>query len=209
MTMSRSRALAVLVLVSALATASAAAASETFAIDPAHSQVRFRIRHLVSNVGGNFGTFSGSIELDRQEPTTSSVTFTIDTASIDTGNAKRDEHLRSPDFFDAAKHPQISFASTRIARGARPNVYDVTGRFTMHGVTREITIPVEMLGITKGMRGLDVAGFHAEFTLNRKEYGIEWNRALDTGGVVLGDEVTCEIDLEAVQKPADPPAAPR
>jgi polyisoprenoid-binding protein YceI len=197
--------IAVFALLASLVAPSAAAAPAAYEIDPSHSRVGFRIRHTISHVGGSFDSFSGTVRVDREDLTRSGVTFVIDAASIDTGNAKRDEHLRSADFFDVAKFPEMRFESTGIAKGAG-NVYQVTGKFTMHGVTREITVPVELLGFAPGMRGGEMAGFHATFPLDRKAYGIEWNRALDSGGVLLSDEVLVEIDLETVRRP--PPEAP-
>lgn len=183
--------------------------AETFEVDPVHSSVGFEVRHLVSYVPGGFRDFEGTIQVDRDALPQSSVEFKIATKSIDTGNPKRDDHLRSADFFDAERHPAITFKSTRIAKGAG-KTYDVTGKFTMHGVTKEITIPVELLGFMQGPRGSEVAGFRTEFTVNRKDYGINWNNTLDAGGMVLSDEVTCRINLETRQKApaADPAAAP-
>ena len=178
-------------------------------MDPSHSNVDFRIRHLISTVSGRFSAFSGTILLDTTDLTKSSVRFVIDAKSIDTANAKRDEHLRSADFFEVEKYPEIVFESTSIAKTGE-NAYAVTGNFTMHGVTKPITVPVTYLGSMTGPRGTPLAGFAAEVVLNRKDFGIVWNRALDAGGAVLGDEVTCRIALEAAvrkETPASPAAA--
>jgi len=194
------------VLLAVLAVPGMAPAADPYHVDPSHSNVDFRIRHLISTVSGRFSAFSGTILLDTTDMTKSSVTFVIDAKSIDTANAKRDEHLRSADFFDVEKYPEIVFESSSIAKTGE-NAYAVTGNFTMHGVTKPITVPVTYLGSMTGPRGTPLAGFVAEVVLNRKDFGIVWNRALDAGGAVLGDEVTCRIALEAaVRKEA--PAAP-
>src|SRR5204863_220533 len=134
------------------------------------------------------------VNLDRANPAKSNIEFTIQTTSVDTGNEGRDKHLRSADFFDVEKFPAITFKSTSIAAKGKDS-YDVTGDFTMHGVTKRITLPVSFLGFAKTQRG-DKAGFELETTLNRKDYGIEWNRALDEGGFMLSDDVKVDINLE-------------
>jgi len=176
--------------------APAVQAADTWVVDPNHSQASFRIRHLVSNVTGRFNQFEGTIQVDKENPTASSVVFKIVAASIDTGNERRDGHLKSADFFDVENNPEITFTSTKVEpKGG--DLYHVTGNLTMHGVTKEITLPVQFLGSMPGMGGRETAGFEIETTLNRKDYGIEWNRTLDTGGVVLGDDVLVRISIEA------------
>jgi polyisoprenoid-binding protein YceI len=189
-----------------LAVAGSVLAADALKIDRAHSHVNFEIRHLVSTVTGSFNDFEGTIQFDKADPAQSSVDFAIKTASISTGAENRDKHLQSPDFFDAEKNPQITFKSKRIAKKSA-EIYDVTGDFTMHGVTKEITIPVTYLGSVKGQRG-ETHGFKTNFTLNRKDYGIEWNRALDSGSVLLGDDVDVRISLEAAVPPPPKPAEP-
>ena len=187
-----------------------AQAADTFQVDRTHSHVNFEIRHIISTVTGGFKDFGGTIQLDRADLTHSTVEFTIQTASIDTGNDKRDGHLRSPDFFDAEKNPQITFKSKRITQ-KNAEYYDVTGDFTMHGVTKEIILPVKFLGTVKGARG-EVAGFKTDFLLNRKDYGIAWNRDYEAGLMLLGDDVDIHISLETgpppPPKPAEKPAPP-
>ena len=202
------RRLATILLLAAAALAtSGACATETFDIDTSHSNVSFKIRHLISNTAGRFSDFSGSIAFDAADPARSSVSLTIKSASIDTADAKRDGHLKSPDFFDVAKYPELTFASTKISKSSG-NTYNVTGNFTMHGVTREITIPVEILGVAKDPWGNERAGFSTSFTLDRKDYGIVWNKVLDAGGTLLGNEVAVSINIEAVKaKPKEAPAA--
>jgi polyisoprenoid-binding protein YceI len=195
-----------LALILALGYPSVAPAGDPYVVDPVHSSVAFKIRHLVGTVTGHFRDFQGTIDLDREEPARSSVAFEIRAASIDTGNPKRDEHLRSPDFFDVDKHPTITFRSKRIARTSG-NRYAVTGDFTLHGVTKELTLPVEFLGTARDPWGNERAGFSASTTLDRKAYGIVWNQTLDTGGLLLGDEVEVTIAIEAILKKPSPPAA--
>ena len=132
--------------------------------------------------------------------------LTIQATSIDTANANRDKDLRGADFFDVEKYPTITFKSTGMkARGK--DTYDVTGLLTMRGVSKEITLPVTLLGIMKNMRGVDAAGFETAATLNRKDFGITWNKTLDAGGVLLGDEVYVTINLETRKEtPGAPPA---
>ena len=173
--------------------------AETFTIDAAHSDASFRVKHLMSNVKGSFGELAGTIEVNRDNPAASSVDFTINTASIDTANDNRDKHLRSADFFDVEKFPQITFKSTKIAPAGTKDVYNVTGNLTMHGVTRQIVLPVTFLGFAKDPWGNDRAGFEIETTLNRKDFGLNWNKALDQGGFLLGEDVRVSIALEAVK----------
>jgi polyisoprenoid-binding protein YceI len=191
--------LAFLILLPALA----AAELVTYKVDGDHSGVGFTIRHFVSNVPGRFRDFDGVIKYDKQNPAASSVEFTVKAASIDTSNNDRDEHLRGADFFDVQKFPTLTFTSTKVA-AKDADTLDVTGNLTMHGVTKQITIPVEVLGSVKTPNG-EKAGFESSFTVNRKDYGIVWNRVLDAGGSVLGEDVKINIAIEAnrqAEKPA-------
>lgn len=190
--------------------------TETFTFDKAHSLVGFRIRHFVSKVEGRFKDFDGTIWIDRANPSASKVELTIQAASIDTANENRDKDLRSDNFFDAAKYPTITFKSTKIEPKGK-DVYDVTGEFTMHGVTRTIAVPVKHGGFLKikGRTGMtEKTGFEINFPLNRKDFGIVWNRPLDTGGFMLSDEVDINVQVEANKqmpqeaKPAAPATAP-
>jgi polyisoprenoid-binding protein YceI len=177
-------------------------AADTYTVDKVHSEVGFRVRHLVSKVPGRFTDFRGTVAIDAAAPEASSVEFVIEAGSIDTANAQRDQHLRSPDFFDAAKFPQIAFKSSRVKSTAKDR-YDVTGAFTLHGVTREITLPVTFLGYVKDPWQNERAGFELDTKINRKDFGIVWNQTLDAGGLMLGDEVEIHINVEAVKaKPA-------
>jgi polyisoprenoid-binding protein YceI len=187
-----------LTLVTALAVASPALAAQTYNVDTAHASVLFQIRHFMSQVTGRFTSFEGTIQIDRARPEDSSVEFTIQAESIDTDNERRDEHLRSPDFFDVGNHPTITFKS-RSVRPVGNDTYEVTGDFTMRGVTKSITLPVTMLGEMKDPWGNQRIGFETSTTINRKDYGVSWNQTLDQGGLVLGEDVKVAINLEAVE----------
>jgi polyisoprenoid-binding protein YceI len=173
--------------------------TKAFAIDKTHSEVSFRVRHLVTRVRGRFTDYDAEIRVVPGSPSDSSVEFKIRADSVDTDLPDRDQHLRSADFFDAEKHPEITFVSSRI-RQIGEDRYDVTGRLTLRGVTREMTLPVTYLGFVVDPWGNEKAGFETEVVLNRKDFGMVWNAALDNGGVVLGDKVTVSIALEAIRK---------
>lgn len=183
-------------LAAVLATASPALAADTYQFDKSHTTVGFQVRHIVTNVGGKFQDFSGTIKVDRAKPESSSVELTIQAASINTNEPKRDEHLKSPDFFDVASHPTITFKSMSVKPTGK-DVYDVTGNLTLRGVTKQITLPVTFLGEGKDPWGNEKMGFEIATTLNRKDYGISWNKTLDQGGVLVGDEVKVQISVEA------------
>jgi polyisoprenoid-binding protein YceI len=190
----------------AFAAPAAAGTTETYSIDPAHSEASFQIRHMFTKVRGGFNDFEGTVHLDPENPAESTVEFRIDAASIDTDNQDRDKHLRSEDFFWVEQHPEITFESESI-RPVSENRYAVTGTLTMRGVSKKVTLPVEMLGVGTDPWGNTRAGFSAETTLNRKEYDINWNQALDQGGYILGDDVDVEIHIEAIQQKPEPEAA--
>jgi polyisoprenoid-binding protein YceI len=173
--------------------------ADTFNVDKVHSEAAFQVRHMMSKVSGKFDDFSGKINVDRAKPSASSVEFTIKAASIDTGNADRDKDLRSANFFDVEKLPELTFKSSTIVPSKKKDVYDVTGDLTIHGVTKHVTLPVEFNGFGKDPWGGERAGFSLTTTINRKDYGINWNKALDNGGVLLGEEVTININIEAVK----------
>ena len=168
----------------------------TWQVDPAHSHVAFEIRHFFTQVPGHFDAFTGTIHHDPENPERSKVEFTVRAESINTRNDRRDQHLRSADFFHVEKFPTLSFTSTRVEGSG--NELQVTGDLVIHGVTREVTIPVEFLGSMSTPMG-PRAGFATEFAIDRKDFGITWNRALDQGGAILGDEVSIDIDVEATQ----------
>jgi polyisoprenoid-binding protein YceI len=176
----------------------AAAAQGTYTIDTVHSNVGFKIRHLVSKVSGEFTDFEGTIVADFENLDTSSVEFTIQAASIDTKNEKRDDHLRSEDFFNVEKYPEIRFKSSKITR-VDEDTFAVDGTLTMRGVAKEISLMVDFLGEMFAMGGIR-AGYELTTTVNRMDYGVSWNRAVEAGGFVLGDDVEVNIALELIKQ---------
>ncbi|HEY6077293.1 MAG TPA: YceI family protein [Polyangiaceae bacterium] len=177
--------------------------TNTWAIDTSHSGVNFSIRHMVvSKVRGRFTKYSGAVQLDESDFTRSSVEASIDAASIDTGTEQRDAHLRSADFFDVEKFPELKFKSTGIVKVDDTN-YRVTGALTIRDVTREVSLEVEYGGRTKDPWGNERVGFVAKTSLERKDFGLGWNQLLEAGGVVVGDRVDIELELEAVKAAAE------
>jgi polyisoprenoid-binding protein YceI len=191
-------------LVAAALAATTAGAAETFTFDKVHSDVGFQIRHFVSKVRGRFTDYDGTIVVDKAKPEASSVELTIKAASIDTDNENRDKDLRGPNYFDVEKFPEITFKSSKVTPKGGDR-YDVTGTLTMHGVSKEITLPVSYLGTVDSGRGVK-AGFETAITLNRKDFGIVFNRVLDSGGTMLGDDVLISINVEANKKVPPSPA---
>lgn len=177
-------------------------AADVYNVDPSHSEVSFQIRHMVSQVRGRFNDFKGTVNLDPANLAKSSVEFRVKAASIDTASPDRDKHLRAADFFDVEKYPEITFKSTSI-KSTGKDAYAVTGDFTMRGVTKKITLPVTFLGSANDPWDNVRAGFETGTTLNRKDYGMNWNTALDNGGVILGDDVKIAINLEATKAKAE------
>lgn len=191
----------------ALATDVSAPAGDTFVVDRVHSEVSFRVRHLIAKVQGRFDDFTGTLKIVANKPEASSIEFSIKAASINTANEGRDRHLRSADFFEVEKFPEITFKSTKVVP-VDADTFNVTGVFTMHGTSRELTLSVEYAGMMKDARGRTKAGFSLETKLNRKDYGIVYNTALETGGFVLGDDVEVSINLAFAQQAPQPPPAP-
>lgn len=181
----------------------AAAKPDTFTVDAAHSGISFSVRHFFSEVPGRFTDFSGTIVWDAEKPEASSVDITVQSKSINTDNANRDGHLQSPDFFDVAKFPTLTFKSTSVkAKDAKTLL--VTGDLTAKGVTKRTTIEVEILGIMELGGGKAKAGFKTGFTINRQEFGISWNKTLDAGGTILGDDIAIKVNFEADRAVAAP-----
>jgi len=178
------------------ATATATAA-RTFTIDKAHSEVHFQVRHLVTRVRGRFTDFNGTVDFDPAHLERSAIAFTIDAASIDTAAPDRDQHLRSEDFFAVDRFPTITFVSSRVIRQS-DDQYLVTGALTIHGVTKEVTLPVNYLGEAKDPWGNARVGFETELTINRRDYGLLWNAALETGGFLVGDDVKITVSAQAI-----------
>ena len=169
-------------------------------IDPSHSAVTFSVKHMMfSTVRGHFNVLSGHLHIDEQHPKNSWVDAQVDATSVDTRDEKRDGHLKSPDFFDTEKYPIITFKSTKV-ESAGGNEYKVYGDFTMHGVTKPVVFNAEYNGQGKNPWGMQVAGLAAKTKINRKDWGLGWNQALETGGVLVGEDINIEIDLEVVYK---------
>jgi polyisoprenoid-binding protein YceI len=185
--------------------APAVAATETFVFDKSHTRVGFQIRHWLTKVDGRFRDFDGRIAIDRTQPSNSSVDVTIQAASIDTGQERRDNHLRSADFFEVEKYPTITFKSSKVVPKSK-ELYEVTGDFTMHGVTKTLVVPVTHTGFLN-LGKQEKAGFEILFPINRKDFGITWNRTADQGGVMLGDDVQIELRVEANRDIAVPEGA--
>ena len=176
-------------------------------IDATHSQATFSVKHMmISTVRGHFEVLSGKLHIDEEHPDNSWVEAEVDAASINTRDAKRDGHLRSPDFFDVEKYPKITFKSTKVTPTGN-NEYRVTGNLTMHGVTKEETLHADYSGQVKDLYGLQRAAFSVKGKINRKDFGLNWNVGLEAGGVLVGEDVNIEIDLAAVQKAAVQEAA--
>ncbi len=175
-----------------------ATAPATYAIDRTHSEVLFRVRHLLSRVSGQFRDFSGTIVFDPAHPESSRVDFRIKTDSIDTAVADRDAHLRSDDFFAVEKYPEITFASTGV-KSSGPDSFVVSGTLTIRGVAQTIDLPVTYLGTAKDPWGNEKAAFEASIRLNRKDFGLTWNAALETGGLLVGDDVDVQLQVQAAR----------
>lgn len=171
-------------------------------IDNAHSSVQFSVRHMmISNVRGEFESFTGDINLDENDPTQTTVRVQIETASINTREQRRDDHLRSADFFDAATYPTMTFVSKQVQRTGNDTAR-LIGDLTIKDVTREVALDVEFVGQGRNPWGVTVAGFNARGKINRKEFGLAWNVALETGGVLVGDDINISIELELTKQEA-------
>jgi polyisoprenoid-binding protein YceI len=187
----------------ALLVVAGALPAQEWVIDSAHSSVQFAVRHMmVATVRGSFGKISGKVRWDPSNPAAAGVEAQVEVATIDTREPKRDAHLRSPDFFDAEKHPLMTFRSTSVTP-AGPGRYRLAGELTIRGVSRPVIFDVEGPGEPiRGMGGELRTGATASTKINRKDFGMTWNRVLDTGGVAVGEEVTITVDVALVQKPA-------
>jgi len=200
------RTIAIPTLALMMAAGVAIADTETYKIDPSHSNVGFSIRHFFSKVPGKFKTYEGTITVDPKDLSKTMVDVTIDTASIDTGNGDRDSHLQSSDFFDAAKFPKITFKSTSVTPSGATKA-TLKGDLTMHGVTKPVTLEAEVLGFSPDPWGNFRAGFEAKTKINRQDFGVSWNKVVEGGGSMLSDEVEITINIEGV-RPAPKAAAP-
>jgi polyisoprenoid-binding protein YceI len=175
---------------------------ERWQIDSSHSGIQFTVRHLViAKVRGQFSRWTGSLETPGSDLTRASVDVVIDASSIDTGVADRDAHLRSADFFDVERHPEITFKSTGVAHAGAGRLR-VTGALTIKGITRDVVLDTEALGRAKDPWGNERAAFSATTSIDRREFGLTWNQVLETGGVVVGERIDIAIDVEAVRQAA-------
>lgn len=175
-------------------------ATTKWSIDPAHSEIGFKVKHMMfTNVSGNFGKFDATIETQDDNFETAQFEFTGEIDSITTGNTDRDTHLLSLDFFDAAQFPKINFKSTSFVK-VNEGDYKLTGDLTLHGVTKPVTLDVEFGGLAKDPWGNTKTGLSASGKINRKDWGLNWNSALETGGVLVGEEVKLNIELQFIQQ---------
>lgn len=183
-----------------VASAPLSAFATTYKLDPAHTEIGFDVKHMmVTTVHGKFDKFDGTLTIDDKDPSKDSVEVTIDTDSIDTGNEKRDAHLKSPDFFDAGKNPKITFKSTKVKKAGKG--LEVTGDLNMHGITKPVTLKVE--GPTKEEKtpfGTTIRAVAATATLNREDWDLKWNKALEGGGVLVSKEVKLSLNAELVKQ---------
>jgi polyisoprenoid-binding protein YceI len=171
--------------------------SGDYAIDPSHTRIGFSARHaMVTKVRGHFDQFEGNAHVDTTTPANSSVNVTIEAASVTTGNEQRDGHLKTPDFFDIANYPQITFVSTSVERDGSD--WDITGDLTINGVTKSVTIPFEETGSAKDPFGNTRVGFEGDVTIDRTEWNLSFNAALETGGVLVSEKVKLEFDVSAI-----------
>ena len=178
------------------------AGAESFKVDPAHTSVLFHVNHLFTEVTGRFREFEGTIELDASNPKDTKVEATVQAASIDTNNEKRDKHLRSNDFFAAEEHPVLSFKSTAVTDvDEKAKTAKMAGLLTIRGVQKQVVFDVKYLGQGKDPWGNARAGFHGETTINRKDFGLNWNEVLEAGGLLVGEQVRIEIKAEGILEP--------
>jgi len=175
-------------------------ATPTWNVDPIHSNVEFKVRHMmISNVKGQFKGVTGKLQLDSADPTKSGVEVSIDASTVNTGDAQRDAHLKSADFFDVEKFPTLTFKSNRVSKN-KDGAFRVPGELAIHGVTRNVVLEVE--GPSAEMKdpwGNTRIGLSATARLNRKDFGLTWNAALETGGIMVGDEVTITLDIQFIK----------
>lgn len=169
-----------------------------WSIDEAHTAIGFKVRHLmITYVKGSFKTFAGSIYTTGRDFTTAEIDFWIDPASIDTGDSKRDEHLKSKDFFEVEKHKEITFNSSTIGKANHDGIHELWGELTMVGITKNVKLDVEFGGIVKDLRGNEKAGFTITGKIDRSDWGLVWNATIEAGGVLVSDEISilCEVEL--------------
>jgi polyisoprenoid-binding protein YceI len=173
--------------------------AEVYGFDKAHSNVGFTVRHILSPVRGEFKDYDGTVHFDPAKPEASKINVTIQVASVSTDNEMRDHHLQTPDFFDAAKYPTITFKSTSVTKGDSDNKYSVVGDLTMHGVTKSVTLDVDYAG-SDVMMGAKIAGFTATTKIDRRDYGISFNKVLDSGNLMVDNIVNITLDIALMDK---------
>lgn len=198
--MTRSKLTSALIIAwAALAVGSADARTDTYVFDPAHTQVEFAVKHLVvSTVKGSFDQIEGTIILNPDDISGSSVDVIIKTASVNTRHEKRDGHLKSADFLDVENHPEITFKSSAVRR--KGDEYEATGTLTIRGISKQVTLPFTMNGPIKDPWGNEVLVAWIEIEINRNDFDVKWSKELDNGGLVVGDKVKIEINVEATKK---------
>ncbi|UCD93720.1 MAG: polyisoprenoid-binding protein [Candidatus Zixiibacteriota bacterium] len=190
--------ISLLVIAAALLITGSSYGADKYTLDAAHSYLGFSVRHLViANVKGHFSDFSMDLTFDENDMTKSSVQVAIKVAGIDTDNQKRDDHLRSADFFDVEKYPEMTFTSTKIEK--TEDGYVMHGNLTMHGTTKEIAVSIDFLGKTVGPGGKERIGFEGYAKVDRRDFGMTWSKTIETGGLVVGHEVKIELQIEAVK----------
>jgi len=172
----------------------------TYTVDKDHTEIGFRVRHLgITNVNGSFGDFDATLEYDPARRASLRSTATVRTRSVDTGNARRDEHLRSADFFDVARFPTMTFQSTAI-RNVRGDRFQLAGNLTLHGVTRPVVLDAEVTGTARDPMGNERVAFEAETTIDREDFGLTWNQALEAGGLLVSKDVKILLEVQAVRQ---------
>ena len=178
-------------------------AERTWVIDPTHSEIQFKIKHLmITNVTGSFNTFSASVATDNEDFTRATISFTADVDSIDTGNEQRDGHLKSADFFDAEKYPHIKFVATKYEKVDNDGSYELYGDLTIKEETRNIKLSVEFGGVVQDAYGNTKAGFSINGKINRKDFGLTWSPVTEAGGVIVSDEVKLIAEIQLIEQPA-------
>jgi len=176
-------------------------ATTKWAVDPTHSEVIFKVKHLmVTNVSGNFNLFTANVETEGEDFTKATVTFSADTASLSTNNEQRDEHLKSADFFDIANFPKITFKATQYENIDHDGSYEMTGDLTIRGISKPVKLSVEFGGVVKDPWGNTKAGFTINGKISRKDFGLSWNTALETGGVMVSDEVRISSEIQLIKQ---------
>lgn len=188
-----------LIAIAALSLGAFPAHAANYKIDPDHSTVTFKVRHLIGKVTGRFDRFAGTFVYDKANPKAWKTEATIEAASINTNTAKRDEHLRSEDFFDVKKYPTLKFVSTGIS-DVQGNKFRLNGKLTIHGVTKAVSLDTEFLGEGKDPFGNEQADFESHLKINRQEYGLTWNQAVETGGVLVGDDIEIELAISGYKQ---------